>query len=108
MILLDTHIWVWWISGSSDLSTKKAQLLSSLQSEGFGVSVISCWEVAKLVEKGRLTLTVPVNQWIEQALASSGIQLLPLDPKIAVASTQLPQPFTTILPTKLSQRLPEK
>ena len=62
-------------------------------SRWFGVSAISCWEVAKLVEKGRLALTLPVGQWIDQALAYPGIWLLPLDPQIAVASTQLPQPF---------------
>jgi PIN domain nuclease of toxin-antitoxin system len=61
--------------------------------DGLGVSVISCWETAKLVEKGRLALAVPVAQWIERALGYPGIRLLPLDPKIAVASTQLPQPF---------------
>jgi len=54
---------------------------------------MSCWEIAKLVEKGRLTLAMPVGQWIDQALGYPGIRLLPLDPKIAVASTQLPQPF---------------
>jgi len=45
------------------------------------------------VEKGRLTLNMPVVAWIDLALAYPGIQLLPLDPKIAVASTQLPSPF---------------
>jgi PIN domain nuclease of toxin-antitoxin system len=93
MIVLDTHIWVWWVNGSSDLSVGKAQRLSSLQPDGFGVSIISCWEIAKLVEKGRLSLNIPVDQWISQALSYPGVCLLPLDPKIAVASTRLPQPF---------------
>jgi PIN domain nuclease of toxin-antitoxin system len=93
MIVLDTHIWVWWVNGSSELSASKSQILSSRQADGLGVSVISCWEIAKLVEKGRLALAMPVGQWIDQALAYPGIRLLPLDPKIAVASTQLPQPF---------------
>lgn len=93
MILLDTHIWIWWVNGSPELSPAKAQILLSRQSDGLGVSIISCWEVAKLVEKGRLALAWPVDRWINQALASPGICLLPLDPKLAVASTQLPQPF---------------
>jgi PIN domain nuclease of toxin-antitoxin system len=93
MIVLDTHIWVWWVNGSAELSPVKRQLLAAHQADGLGVSVISCWEIAKLVEKGRLSLTLPVGQWIEQALAYPGIRLLPLDPKIAVASTQLPPPF---------------
>jgi PIN domain nuclease of toxin-antitoxin system len=93
MIVLDTHIWIWWVNGSPELSTVKAQILSSCQAEGLGVSVISCWEIAKLVEKGRLVLALPVSEWIDGALVYPGICLLPLDPKIAVASTQLPQPF---------------
>lgn len=93
MTVLDTHIWVWWVNVSRELSPGKRQNLISRQTEGFGVSVISCWEIAKLVEKGRLSLAIPVEDWVGQALAYPGIRLLPLDPKIAVASTQLPQPF---------------
>ena len=58
-----------------------------------GVCTISCWEIAKLVEKRWLVLLIPVHQWLEQALAYPGVVLLPLTPQIAVASTQLPQPF---------------
>jgi PIN domain nuclease of toxin-antitoxin system len=93
MIVLDTHIWVWWVNGSAELSAHKSQILESRQADGLGVSIISCWEIAKLVEKGRLALAMPVGQWIDQALAYHGICLLPLGPKIAVDSTQLPQPF---------------
>jgi PIN domain nuclease of toxin-antitoxin system len=93
MTVLDTHIWVWLVNESPELSSGKRQILASRQADGLGVSIISCWEIAKLVEKGRLALAVPVGQWIDQALAYPGIGLLPLDPRIAVASTQLPLPF---------------
>jgi PIN domain nuclease of toxin-antitoxin system len=93
MIVLDTHVWVWWVNESFELSPGKRQIITGLQADGLGVSVISCWEIAKLVEKGRLALAVPVGQWINQALAYPGICLLPLEASIAVASTQLPQPF---------------
>lgn len=93
MIVLDTHIWVWWVNGSPALSSVKSQFLAAHESARFGVSIISCWEIAKLVEKGRLSLSMPVDQWIDLALACPGIQLLPFDPIIAVASTQLPPPF---------------
>ena len=93
MIVLDTHIWVWWVNGSQELSTAKSQILTAHEANGLGISIISCWDVAKLVEKERLSLTMPVGQWIDLALAYPGIQLLPLDPKIAVASTQLPPSF---------------
>ncbi|MBI4027741.1 MAG: type II toxin-antitoxin system VapC family toxin [Verrucomicrobia bacterium] len=93
MIVLDTHIWVWLVNGDSALSPTKAAVLMPHEPGGFGVSAISCWEVAKLVERGRLVLSLPVAEWLDSALAHPGICLLPLDPEIAVASTQLPASF---------------
>jgi PIN domain nuclease of toxin-antitoxin system len=58
-----------------------------------GISAISCWEVAKLVERGRLELPCSVREWFEQALAYPGIRILELTPEIAIASTQLPGEF---------------
>ena len=93
MIVLDTHIWVWWVNGDAALTPAKQNIITAHEADGLVVSAISCWEVAKLVEKGRLVLSLPVGQWIDQALAYPGIRLLPLTPEIAVASTQLPPPF---------------
>ena len=93
MILLDTHIWVWWVNESAELSANLLQVIHAHQESGLGVSIISCWEVAKLVERGRLQLTLPVEQWLEQALAFPGVQLLELTPRIVVESTQLPGDF---------------
>lgn len=58
-----------------------------------GVSAISCWEVAKLVEYGRLELPSPVGEWFDKALSYPGVRLLELTPKIAAESTQLPGDF---------------
>jgi PIN domain nuclease of toxin-antitoxin system len=93
MILLDTHIWVWWVNESAELTADMQQALQVHTGDGLGVSIISCWEVAKLVERGCLQLTLPVESWIEQALAFPGVQLLELTPRIVVESTQLPGDF---------------
>ncbi|MBI2928896.1 MAG: type II toxin-antitoxin system VapC family toxin [Verrucomicrobia bacterium] len=93
MIVLDTHIWVWWVNDDPALAREKKELLRANLDAGLGVSMISCWEVAKLVEKRRLALTVLVEAWLDAARASPGVYLLPLKPRIAAASTQLPQPF---------------
>lgn len=68
MILLDTHIWVWWVDGSPQLSAAQRRHLDTHEKTGLGVSVISCWEVAKLVELGRLVLRCSVTDWIRQCL----------------------------------------
>ena len=93
MIVLDTHVWVWWVHGDSQLPQTHRERLQENEASGLGISIISCWEVAKLVEYGRLILPVPVDDWLNQALSYPGVQLLDLTPRIAVESTQLPQPF---------------
>jgi PIN domain nuclease of toxin-antitoxin system len=91
--VLDTHIWVWWVDGSSQLPQNFHAYIQAHQTQGLGVSAISCWEIAKLVELGRLAFSCSVGQWLRQGLAYPGVRLLPLSPEIAVESTQLPAPF---------------
>lgn len=93
MIVLDTHIWIWWVSKDARLTEEHRSTLEQHQEEGLGVSIISCWEVAKLVELGRLQLAFPVLEWLERALAYPGVRLLEITPRIAVASTELPGQF---------------
>lgn len=93
MIVLDTHIWIWWVHDAPELPDSYRAIVEQHEHGGLGISAISCWEVAKLVEKGRLTLPRPINEWIDLALAYPGLHLLPLTPQIAIASSQLPQPF---------------
>jgi len=92
MIVLDTHVWVWWVDGGGQLPPVYQALLRAEAAKGLGVSAISCWEVAKLVERGRLQLTIPVEQWLALALLPP-VVLLPLSPEVAVGSTRLPPPF---------------
>jgi len=93
VIVLDTHIWVWWVHGDSALSASTRALLDSAEQTGLAVSAISCWEVAKLVERGRLTLPCPVFDWLQQALSYPGVRLIELSPRICVESTQRPGEF---------------
>jgi PIN domain nuclease of toxin-antitoxin system len=93
VIVLDTHIWVWWVQDPSQFNPEYVKVLQEGESQGLGVSVISCWEVAKLVEYNRLHLPEAVGAWLDQALAYPGIRLLDLTPRIAWESTQLPGQF---------------
>ena len=61
MILLDTHIWIWWVHDDARLPTDYRAELEAREAQGLGVSVISCWEIAKLVEYNRLVLPVPID-----------------------------------------------
>ncbi len=93
MIVLDTHIWLWWVHDSDSLTATQRAAIAANQSDVIGISAISCWEIAKLVEYNRLELTTPLEEWFEQALHYPAVQLLALTPEIALASTRLPGEF---------------
>lgn len=93
MILLDTHIWVWWVSGDAALSQSHGELIRAHEDSGIAVSAFSCWEVAMLFARGRLVASLPPLEWIERALTYPGGRLIELTPRIAVDATSLPGDF---------------
>ena len=93
MIMLDTHVWVWWTIDPGRLSETQRQAIASNEEDRIGVSAISCWEVAKLCEYGRLELPVGLSEWFQAALGYPGISLLDLTPEVVIESTSLPGSF---------------
>lgn len=93
MIVLDTHIWIWWVHADSRLGKQHKELLERGEKDGIGVCTISVWEIAKLVERKRLVLPMSIDQWFDNALAYPGVALLNLVPGIAIESTKLPGKF---------------
>ncbi|MDZ8081370.1 MAG: type II toxin-antitoxin system VapC family toxin [Nostoc sp. DcaGUA01] len=89
MIILDTHIWIWWVDNNQRLNQKYRDWIEEYQSQGLGISIISCWEIAKLVENGKLAFSISVDEWITAALAYPGVQLLELTIPIILESTKL-------------------
>ena len=57
------------------------------------VSSISVWEVAQLVSRGRLELTMDVADWVAKSESLPFLQFVPVDNRIALRSTCLPEPF---------------
>ena len=102
MILLDTHVVIWWANGdhlrlsANALAAIDAAIDSAGQpggSPGLLGSAISCWEVAMLVNRGRLALSLDVERWLALLASHPAVRLLALDPTVAVAATRLPEPF---------------
>lgn len=96
VIVLDTHAFVFWAGGEVDKIGRSARmrLKKAEKSEGeIVVSAISAWEIAVLVNKGRLTLSMDVEDWLHHASLLPGVRILPLDWHTAVLSTRLPEPF---------------
>jgi PIN domain nuclease of toxin-antitoxin system len=89
MIVLDTHIWLWWI-GVDDIPLKQSWRDAMEGAEERGVSAISCFEVAWLVHRERVEIPMPLDEWFDAALDGSRIRLLPLSPLVARIAAQLP------------------
>ena len=93
MIVLDTHVWVWWVQGDERLSEAATKALDAQAGSGIGVSAISCWEVAMLHARRRIVLPCTLDDWLDQALRYPGIQLLDLTRMHLVDSCRLPGQF---------------
>jgi PIN domain nuclease of toxin-antitoxin system len=93
MIVLDTHVWVWWVHDDTRLTDAQIAVIKNNEVDIIGISAITLWEVAKLVERQRLVLPCPISQWFEQSLHYPGMHVMELTPKIVVESTQLPGEF---------------
>jgi PIN domain nuclease of toxin-antitoxin system len=89
--LLDTLVMIWWLTDDRKLSREHAKLLERSERSGtaVGLSAISLWEIAKLVERGRIELTQSVDESFEQLETSAFISILPLTGRVAIESTRL-------------------
>ncbi|BAZ47293.1 hypothetical protein NIES4102_43390 (plasmid) [Chondrocystis sp. NIES-4102] len=88
IIILDTHIWIWFITQEFELFPFHWREAIETASE-VGISPVSCYEVALAQQKGRLELPCQVDRWLEEALEPSGIILFPLSAEIAYRAVNL-------------------
>lgn len=91
MIVLDTHAWIWWLSNPENLSERgRAIIKEAVNNNGVYISSISAWEMAMLVLRGRLKLTMNVRDWISIAESLPFLHFVPIDNNIAIKSVELP------------------
>lgn len=90
MILLDTHVVLWWATADTRLSARATRELA--RSDSLLVSVFSCWEISTLVRKERFQLDRDVYDWIADLFDQDRVAQAPLSPEIAVSAGRLPSP----------------
>lgn len=94
MIVLDTHVWLWWLHDPSQLSPVAEKLIREEQGSGALIlSAISVWEVAVKVQSGKLAIPMDLHRWYELAKSYPATVIESLSPLDAIASTQLPGAF---------------
>ncbi|MDT8428128.1 MAG: type II toxin-antitoxin system VapC family toxin [Pseudomonadales bacterium] len=96
MIVLDTHILLWWVNADNQLSPSAQTAIEHELHREDGVilvSAISAWEIALLVGRNRLTLGMNLDDWLETVGRIEGVRFEPVTPSIGVDSTRLPGDF---------------
>ena len=90
--LLDTHTWVWWVLDGPELKAKEKRDLKNLKGDNRPfIASISLWEVALLVDCGRLTLNIPLRRWLELAAHPDSVNIVSITPAIAAGVAMLPE-----------------
>ena len=95
MIVLDTHVLVWWVSQIQPLSATAVKVINdTLHQEGeIIISSISAREISMLMMKGRLILSMELDRWLDEVSQIEGVRFMPVDNEIAIKSTVLPDTF---------------
>jgi PIN domain nuclease of toxin-antitoxin system len=92
--LLDTHILLWWAAGGAALSRSQRRVLDSAGPDNpLVVADITLWEVATLVELGRISIDLPLREWLERATAPPCVSRMGITPAIAAEVAALPTTF---------------
>jgi len=94
VIILDTHVLVWWISDPHKLSQNASEIIESEKNNGkLFVSSISVWEIYMLISKGRLKLSMDTDEWISRIEKLPFVEFIPVNNRIAGKSVLLPGEF---------------
>jgi PIN domain nuclease of toxin-antitoxin system len=87
-LLLDTHIWFWYLIGSEKLPVKIHDLIKNSK-EPPRVSPISAWELSMLAEKKKIQIDAEFRSWIGLALKKFPIQEASLNLEVALKSREI-------------------
>jgi PIN domain nuclease of toxin-antitoxin system len=90
VLILDTHIWVWWHQNDPKLSFHQKNAIEDARLQGIGICTISLLEISRLVQRGRIVLPKSTQEWFDIALAQEGVILISITPEIAIGSVTLP------------------
>jgi PIN domain nuclease of toxin-antitoxin system len=88
-LILDTHILIWYIEGIN-LSEPQVELIDKMREKSsVYISAISIWEIALLVSKERIALSIDIDEWIQRVASITGLNLMDLSIPILTQSCTL-------------------
>jgi len=89
-LLLDTCALLWVANADPIAESTKLDIENAAARNAVFVSPISAWEVAMLVRKARVALSMDPDAWFQAFLALPGVSLAPMPPAVLIASAFLP------------------
>jgi PIN domain nuclease of toxin-antitoxin system len=92
LIVLDTHVLLWWLDEREGALSPSA-LRAIDETTTVAVSAWSCWEIATLARLGRIFLDRPVQQWLDHARAGAGYAVIPVSAEIAAMAGSISGKF---------------
>ena len=93
-VLLDTHVWVWWLTPGSPLSPAERNALDAeAERRELYLPAISLWEIQVLHAKRRFELPLPFAEWLARAADDRVISVLPISIEVIFALDTLPASF---------------
>jgi len=99
-VLLDTHVFLWWIDDNPRLSSRACEIISNASNAIF-LSAASGWEIAIKARLGKLTLPDALERFIADQLVVNAFSSLPIQLSHALHVYTLPaihrDPFDRIL-----------
>jgi PIN domain nuclease of toxin-antitoxin system len=85
LIVLDTHVLIWWVNGSPELKARARREIHGALARGpVQASTISAFEIRTAVRRGRLDLGIPIEQWFADLAALPELRFQPVTAEIAV------------------------
>ena len=98
--LLDTHTLLWFFSGNENISITARELIEDTNNLKY-ISFASVWEMAIKQSKGRLNLSVPIDDYIQQKIQFADFKILDIQISHLQAVSSLPfhhnDPFDRLL-----------
>jgi len=74
-VLVDTHVFLWWVEGDRTLPPKARAALADQDNECL-FSLVSVWELAIKAGLGKLKLALPVQRYVVEHVAANGFRML--------------------------------
>jgi PIN domain nuclease of toxin-antitoxin system len=81
LIVVDTQAWYWWVMADARLSKPARAAIE--QADAIGISIVSCIEFARIVERKRIVLDRHPVMWMREAIDQPGVHLLEITIELA-------------------------